>query len=321
MSKRNPAPLLAGLAAFLAIALIAAAANAPYVFAEYAAHFTRHEIVDPGPVKIARGRMFDDYWSVETIGPDTYALGEPRFYQQNYSYLLVGKSRALMFDAGSGTRDILPVIRSLTSLPVTVIPSHLHSDHTGGIAPFKFVAMLDIPRLRAETRAGVFRPSRYEFLGMGDRKTAPDIPVAEWVRPGGFIDLGERRVQVLNTPGHTPNGVSVFDGARRMLFTGDYIYTTTLYAFAPGASLSAYRETAKTLLATLPHDTILWTAHCCRHGEDAAAPWLGMGDLSDLLAALDKRERGTLKGTGFYPVRYPVNNQMTLATGFGWTNP
>ncbi len=317
--KKPPRSLWAA-PAFLASALIAAAFNAPYVFAEYAAHFTHHEIIDPKPVKIARGRMFDDYWSVETIGPDTYALGEPRYYQQNYSYLLVGKTRALMFDAGSGTRNIMPVIRSLTSLPVTVIPSHLHFDHTGGIAPFTSVAMLDIPRLRAETHDGVFRPSRYEFLGMGDHMTAPDIRAAEWVRPGGYLDLGGRRVQVLNTRGHTPNGVSVYDRERRMLFTGDYIYTTTLYAFEPGASLSVYRETAKTLLATLPHDTTLWTAHCCRHGEDAAAPWLGMSDLADVLNALNKLERGELKGSGFFPVRYPVNRQMTLATGFGWNN-
>ena len=308
------------IALLAALALIAAAAYAPYVFAEYSAHFTHHERVDPKPVKIARGRMFDDYWSVETVGPDTYALGEPRYYQQNYSYLLVGKTRALMFDAGSGTRNILPVIRSLTALPVTVIPSHLHFDHTGGIEPFTSVAMLDLPRLRAETHKGVFRPSRYEFVGMGDHMTAPDIRVTEWVRPGGVIDLGERRVQVLSTPGHTPNGVSVYDGARRLLFTGDYIYTTTLYAFEPGASLSAYARTARTLLATLPRDTTLWTAHCCRHGEEAAAPWLRMGDLADLLRALDLRERGELKGTGLYPVRYPVNDQMTLATGFGWNN-
>ena len=73
-------------------------------------------------------------------------------------------------------------------------------------------------------------------------------------------------------------------------------------------------------LATLPADTRLWTSHCCRAGEDAAAPWLSMSDLKDLSTALDKLDRGELKGTGVYPVGHPVNRQMTLATGWSFNN-
>src|SRR5699024_2023251 len=100
----------------------------------------------------------------------TFAIGEPRYYQQNYSYLILGESRAFLFDSGSGTRDINPVIKSLTNLPVTVMVSHLHFDHLGGIGPFKHIAMIDLPQTRADMHDGIFTPGRYEYSGLADKR-------------------------------------------------------------------------------------------------------------------------------------------------------
>ncbi|HWG67274.1 MAG TPA: MBL fold metallo-hydrolase, partial [Rhodanobacteraceae bacterium] len=265
-------------------------------------------------------RMFDDYFVVQDLGAGTFAIGEPRYYQQNYSYLIIGTKRALMFDSGSGTRDIGKVVKSLTSLPVTVMVSHLHFDHFGGIGAFDHVAMIDLPQTRADVSGGRLRPGRYEYLGFWDGRSAPSTHVTEWLAPGAVIDLGGRSLTVLSTPGHTPSSAALFDAANHRLFIGDYVYPTTLYAFLPGASLSAYRQTARRLLATLPDDTILWTAHCCRKGEGVAAPWLTMKDIRDLDRTLTSMKAGTATFTGFYPRRYPVNDQMTLATGFPWNN-
>ena len=297
-----------------------AAAFAPYVFAELSPWLDRHVIVDPAPARIARGRMVDDYFAVEDLGGGTYAIGEPRYYQQNYAYLIVGERRALLFDTGSGTRDISGVVASLTRLPVTAMVSHLHFDHLGGVGPFPHVAMIDLPQTRADVAGGRFRPRRYEYMGQVDGRSAPSVAVAEWVAPGSVIDLGGRSLTVLSTPGHTPTSAALYDPANRRLFIGDYIYPTTLYAFLPGASLSAYHQTAGRLLATLPADTVLWTAHCCRKDEGIAAPWLTMSDLRDLDRALSEVETGRARSTGFYPRRYPVNKEMTLATGFRWNN-
>jgi glyoxylase-like metal-dependent hydrolase (beta-lactamase superfamily II) len=311
--------LLALVGAVLAC-IVLAAALAPYVYAELTPRLEPHVIVDPAPAKIAKGRMFDDYFVVQDLGAGTFAIGEPRYYQQNYSYLIIGTRRALMFDSGSGTRDIGKVVRSLTKLPVTVIVSHLHFDHFGGIGAFDHVAMIDEPQTRADVSNGRLQPTRYEYLGFWDGRTAPSTRVTEWLAAGAVIDLGGRSLTVLSTPGHTPSSVALFDAANERLFIGDYMYPTTLYAFLPGASLSAYRRTAQRLLATLPEDTILWGAHCCRKGEGVAAPWLTMQDVRDLDATLTRAKAGTATFTGFYPRRTPVNEQMTLATGFPWNN-
>jgi glyoxylase-like metal-dependent hydrolase (beta-lactamase superfamily II) len=311
-------------AVILGLALIGAvlaAAFAPYVSAELMRWTDPHAIVDPAPAKIAKGRMFDDYFAVQDLGGGTFAIGEPRYYQENYAYLILGQKRALLFDSGSGTRDISPVVAALTHLPVTVMVSHLHYDHLGGIGPFAHVAMIDLPQTRADVRTdGRFEPGRYEYLGFIDGRAPPSTRVTAWLAPGAVIDLGGRTLSVLSTPGHTPTSAALFDAATHRLFIGDFLYPTTLYAFLPGASLSAYHQTAARLLASLPADTVLWTAHCCRKGGGISAPWLTMADVRDLDQALTRLKTGQLTATGFYPRVYPVNDQMTLATGFAWNN-
>jgi glyoxylase-like metal-dependent hydrolase (beta-lactamase superfamily II) len=157
-------------------------------------------------------------------------------------------------------------------------------------------------------------------MGLVDGRAALSIRVSEWLKPGSSIDLGGRSLQVLSTPGHTPSSAALFDAQNKRLFIGDFIYPTTLYAFLPGASLSAYQSTSTSLLKLLPSDAILWTAHCCRKNEAVSAPWLSMGDMRDLDSALMAVRTGAAKSRGFYPRVFPVNGQMTLATGFPWNN-
>ena len=302
----------------LVLALAVASLFAPHlgIIAPYP-----HVVVDSGRPVLAKGRMVDDYFAVQPIGPGVWAIGEPRYWQRNYAYLIVGNRQAVLFDAGSGTRDIRPVVAGLTSLPVTVIVSHLHFDHLGGATAFGAVAMIDEPQTRADMVAGRFTPRRWSWLGEIDSLPAPTLAVSRWIKPGETLDLGGRLLKILATPGHTPTSISLYDPAAHVLFAGDYIYPTTLVAETPGASLSAYEATARTLLAQLPPNTILWTAHCCRAGEAISAPWLTMTDLSDLYHALGEVRAGRARPSGFFPLVYPVNRQMTLRTGFRWNNP
>lgn len=308
------------LLALAVVGTVLAAAYTPYLYAELWPFVDRHSIVEPGPAKIAKGRMADDYFAVQDLGGGVFAIGEPRYYQQNYIYLILGQKRALLFDSGSGTRDVSPVVTSLTKLPVTVMVSHLHFDHLGGIKPFDHMAMIDLPRTRADVRGGVFRPGRYEWMGHFDGLKPPSVRIAEWVKPGDVIDLGGRTLTVLSTPGHTPTSAALYDGTEHRLFIGDFVYPGPLYAFLPGASLSAYQATARQLLATLPSDTVLWAAHCCRKDGGIEAPWLNMSDLRDLDAALTKVRAGEASAAGAYPRTYPVNGEMTLEVGLPWNN-
>ncbi|MGC2162120.1 MAG: MBL fold metallo-hydrolase [Silvibacterium sp.] len=269
----------------------------------------------------ALGTVVDGYWRVQKIAPDTYAIGEPQNDPDNYEYLLIGKTRALLIDAGlTSTHDIHTALATLTQLPVTVIPTHLHFDHTNGLRFFHSIALIDVPETRSRVKDGMVHLSRYEYMGWFLPQGPPVFAVTEWVKPDGFIDLGGRSVQVLWTPGHTATSASFYDPAAKLLFTGDLIYPTSLYAFLPDSSLSAYEATATRLLATLPADTTIYGGHCCRNDATTQAPWLGMKDLRDVQHAVAAIENGTSKGRGFILRRFPVNSRMTMITLYPFGN-
>jgi glyoxylase-like metal-dependent hydrolase (beta-lactamase superfamily II) len=317
---------LAGIVAAILIALAGVSlALAPVVYAELMRLLGSlpgwpPSSISENPVAgSSAGTVVDGYWWVQRIATDTYAIGEPQNQLDNFEYLLVGKSRALLIDAGATGRDIHPALATLTNLPVTVIPTHLHYDHTNGLKNFASIALIDLPETRSRVREGIVHLGRYQYLGAAG-EDAPLFRVTEWVRPDGYIDLGERRVQVLWTPGHTTSSISVHDPAAKVLFTGDLIYTTTLYAFLPGSSLSAYVTTADRLLATLPGDTVIYGAHCCRSDAPPGAPWLDMNDLRDVRRAVENIRTGGASGRGFIIRRFPVNPQMTIVTFYPFAN-
>jgi glyoxylase-like metal-dependent hydrolase (beta-lactamase superfamily II) len=291
---------------------------APYVYFEITVLRTGSKpspLISPPAIS---GRWFDDYFVIEQIGPATYAIGEPRYYQGNYSYLLLGKERALLFDAGTGLRDIVPVVRSLTALPVTVLPSHLHFDHVGALGKFERTALPDLPALRQRAKGRVLTLRRYEFLGALDRLSPPTFPVDDWWSDGQFIDLGGRTIQVLRLPGHTADSVMIWDSSSALGFVGDFIYPGELYAFLPGASLRDYRISALRLLSFMPDNARLYSAHMQDPPAVPAAPVLHRHEVVALARFLEARDAGQMSAVGFYPRVYPVIGPITLGTGFQW---
>ena len=265
------------------------------------------------PPQLRSGLVWhDDYYAIERIDESTWAIGEPRYAQQNVSFLIAGSDRAVVFDAGPGLRELAPVVASLTALPVTFVPSHLHYDHVGGARGFERVAMIDLPALRAQAPDGVLRPRFAQHLGALEGIPARPLEIDEWWPPGSVVELGGRTLEVWHTPGHTPESASLLDRARGLLFSGDYLYPGELYAFLPGSSLADYASTAERLAPALPEEIGIHGGH----GTDLAssAPVLTRRDLLDLRRALAEIESGAVAGSGWFPRAYPVNDRLTLLT-------
>ena len=257
----------------------------------------------------------DDYFTVQPLAERTFAIGEPRYYQQNYSYLIVGSERAVLFDAGPGFRDIRPLARSLTDRPITFIPSHFHYDHVGNDITFENVAVVDLPYLRARAPDDRLQLRFAEHLGMAEGLRAPTLEIDEWIAPGSRITLGDRTLQLLYTPGHTEDSVSLLDLESGHLFSGDFIYPGPLFAFLPNSGMGDYLQGAATVLGSVPAHTRVFGAH---RVAPPGAPELAVADVLDLQSALRAIRAGGLRGGGAYPVVYPVNARVELHAEPWW---
>jgi hydroxyacylglutathione hydrolase len=276
-----------------------------------------------GLLTLATGlRWADDYYTVADLGEGAFAIGEPRYGQCNFSYLIIGSERALLFDSGPGLHDIRTVVLTLTAQPVIALPSHLHFDHIGDIAKFDDIALPDLPKLRTQLDHGLFFPDFYQFLGFVEGFQRPKFPVARWIAPGSEIDLGGRTLSMFYVPGHTPDSVVLFDYAANRLYAGDFIYPSEIYAFLPGANLSDYAASAARLLERLDDASTIYGAHGCGRLPTVEVPLLKRADMAALQKALVLAGTdGRSVGRGWYPREIPVNGRIRLLAKYPWMRP
>jgi hydroxyacylglutathione hydrolase len=301
------------LALLLVFALLWGMAERRIVVARLASAFLPtpelEEATDQGP----RARWVDDYYTVEELDERTFAIGEPRYAQRNFSYLIVGSDRAVLFDAGPGVRDIRPIAEALTDRPITFIPSHFHFDHLGDGISFPSIAVVDLPYLRSRAEDGELALTSGEHLGFLEGFALPTLSVTEWIAPGSTISLGDRSLLVLHTPGHTADSITLVEAATGLIFSGDFVYPGPLFAFLPGSAMGDYLDGAGAILHSAPSESRILGAH---RMELSGLPELTLGDVEDLEAVLQQIQRRELAGEGIYPVIYEVNERMSL-----WAEP
>ena len=82
-----------------------------------------------------------DWFTIEMIDRDTFAISEYKHWEETHCYLLCGTEKAVLIDTGLGVDNIKRMVDSLTSLPVMVITTHIHWDHIGRHKYFKDIAV------------------------------------------------------------------------------------------------------------------------------------------------------------------------------------
>lgn len=240
----------------------------------------------------------DSWFEVYRIRRDVFAIYEPRQFEEAISYLILGTERALLFDTGLGIGEISKVVKRLTALPVTVLNSHTHFDHIGGNFEFrstlgmktKFTLdnALGMPSARVKD---ALQPAR--VCGRLPEDVDPDsysihaFQISEFVKDSYRINLGGRELEVVLTPGHTPDSLCLLDRANRLLFTGDTFYPGPIYLFTPETDFIAYVRSVEKLAKLAPIVDLLLPAH--------NLPTADPGYLTKLAAAVRQVQSGGMQ--------------------------
>jgi len=131
-------------------------------------------------------------------------------------YLVEGKDSALLIDTGYGYGDLKAYVKTLTQLPIIVVNTHGHGDHNGNNSQFSKIHAhsADFNMLNASYN----KEKRKKAVAPGEA-VAP--PVLMPVKEGYIFNLGERKLEVVEVPGHTRGSICLLDTKNRILFAGD----------------------------------------------------------------------------------------------------
>lgn len=146
-------------------------------------------------------------------------------------YLVKGSMRSVLIDAGSGfgVRQTVEALKSYGCEPGdidTVLLTHSHWDHARGATPLVELGVNRAAIHGSGITAVTTGPKWFEFqFEAAPEVTFEGLGEVDTLADGDVIDLGDRTLRVMHTPGHTDDSVCFFfevDG-RRYAFTGDTV--------------------------------------------------------------------------------------------------
>ena len=196
-----------------------------------------------------------NWFTVEKIDAQTFAISEYKHWEETHCYLLLGTERAVLIDTGLGVANIRKVVENLTDLPVTAITTHAHWDHIGGHKYFPNFAVHEdevtwiseqfpIP-LQVVKKNLTLKPCEFPTgFCLDDYQIFKGNP-SSVLHDGDLIDLGNRTLQLIHTPGHSPGHCCFYEQDRGWLYSGDLIYKGCLYAFYPTTDPQLFYNSVK----------------------------------------------------------------------------
>jgi glyoxylase-like metal-dependent hydrolase (beta-lactamase superfamily II) len=218
------------------------------------------------------------WFDVRELERGVHLVSEP--YHVN-SFLVQGQKSAVLLDTGLGVANIRAIAEELTDKPLLVVNSHYHFDHTGGNPLFDEIAIHreGAPLLERQAPDGLAEGymayTKRLLEAWGPFKKADDlffhlITAERLIRPlpdgfdpttyrivptratrlledGDVLDLGGRKLEVLHTPGHSPDCICLLDRENGLLFGGDTVNTGPVYAHLEESDLQKFAESTARL--------------------------------------------------------------------------
>mgnify|MGYP001051365508 FL=1 len=251
--------------------------------------------------QLNRVNVESDWFQVFKLDHDIYALVEPYHFQEVISYLILGQAKALLWDTGMGIDNIKQLAEGITAKEISVLNSHTHFDHVGDNHRFQEVMVFNhetaisnlkkghsLEELKPHTIKRLFEKIPNGF-DLNKYQIEPSNPAP--IEDGDIIDLGQRKLKVIHTPGHSDDSIMLWDLSANVLFTGDSYYPGLLYAHFRGditgeSRLEVYAQ-SMALAARLIEDNKIETLHPS-HNE----PIVGSGIIKEVAQGLKMLAQG-----------------------------
>lgn len=165
--------------------------------------------------------------------------------------------KAAIVDPGGDETRVLADARELGLSVEYIIATHGHPDHVCGNRRIQEATGAKIIMHAADAEFfGAPEVEKY-FSMLGLEPSPPaDIKVVE----GDEIAIGEEKLKVIHTPGHTPGGMCLYNAPD--LITGDTLFVGGIgRTDFPGGSHRELLDSIRSKILVLPAETVVWPGH------------------------------------------------------------
>jgi hydroxyacylglutathione hydrolase len=161
----------------------------------------------------------------------------------------------MIIDPGANAREILDTVEKLGLKIKLIVLTHRHPDHVGAAGQVQEATKAE---LASHEECAKYLPQSASYVFEAPYKGAPKP--GRILKEGDSIAIGELSFKVLETPGHTPCGISIVGEGH--VFTGDTLFNYGIgrYDLIDG-DYDALIKGIKTKLLTLPPETIVHPGH------------------------------------------------------------
>ncbi len=144
-------------------------------------------------------------------------------FAQNCSIIWCDETmEGALVDPGGDPEKLMAQVEKLGIKLTKMLLTHGHLDHAGGAADIKAKLGLPIIGPHKEDKFWLDQiednAAQYNMTGL--KCCEPD----QWLNDGDSVDVGNVKLEVYHTPGHTPGHVILFDRTHRVAFVGDVLF-------------------------------------------------------------------------------------------------
>ena len=246
--------------------------------------------------------MNRDIYDIEKISAGPYDIWKIYERFEAAMYLVCGRERACLIDTAYGLTELKALTGELTQKPVTVINTHGHIDHVLGncwfdramIHPADRALYQEIVDEYPSLVAQAWVRQTYGQYMDGLDPSAVRFPAAEDVREGCAIDLGAKKLEVVELPGHTAGSILLIDRDEKLCFAGDALIEHLWLFLEESLPPETYRDALRRAVDVLKDAGV----KRIYNGHYAYKP-LTIADTRVMLSGMERVCDGTARGKPF----------------------
>jgi glyoxylase-like metal-dependent hydrolase (beta-lactamase superfamily II) len=165
---------------------------------------------------------------------------------------------AIIVDAGGEPRKIISAVESEKVCPKLLVSTHAHFDHVLAVDNLRSKYGIEF-RLHVDDLDLLNRMQErtYEFLGV----SVPPPPVVDnFLDDGEGLTLGDEKIEVIHTPGHSPGSISL--RCHGFLLSGDALFAGSVgRTDGPGGNMQILVDSIRSRILSLPESTRVYPGH------------------------------------------------------------